>query len=528
MEEYDFFAPLADGYVEVTDAAGHALFEVGEFVVVGREERARAFVAEVFGDGPGEAEAVEGGRAAADFVEDDQGLGGCVVEDGRGLGHLDHEGGLAGVEGVIGADAGEDAVGDANGRGLGWDERAGVGQENDEGGLANEGRLARHVWPSDEREWRDCFGFAASNFGVVGDELLAEDIFENRVAALFDVERGRLGHAGADPGLAEGFVGEAEEGVEFGDLLAEVVDGGDAGGRGLAEGVEEDAFAFEGSGFGGGDFVFEVFELGGDVALGVFEGLLAAEGRGGGLGLGRGELYVVAEDFVVADFDAGELVLFDELFLVLDEPGGGIALEELGLVELGIDTVADEAAVAEVRGRGVDALGGDAFGDGFELAADGGEGGEGGREGWGVLDGGRDEVQAPEGCAEGNQVARGGAAEGDSTGDSCDVLNAVERGGEGFGGLAVFDEDGDTGVSGFDFGEAAEWAAEPLADEALAHGGDGGALAGEEEANEGAVARALFGGGASDGSFDFQGAETDGVEDAVAAAVFAAGWGEVR
>jgi hypothetical protein len=37
-----------------------------------------------------------------------------------------------------------------------------------------------------------------------------------------------------------------------------------------------------------------------------------------------------------------------------------------------------------VRGRGVDALGGDAFGDGFELAADGGEGGEGGREGWGV------------------------------------------------------------------------------------------------------------------------------------------------
>ena len=116
----------------------------------------------------------------------------------------------------------------------------------------------------------------------------------------------------------------------------------------------------------GGDFVFEFFELGRDVALGVFEGLLAAEGRGGGLGLGCGQFDVVAEDFVVADFDAGELVLLDELFLVLDKPGGGVALETLGFVELGIDTLADEAALAEVGWRRVDALGGDAFGDGFE------------------------------------------------------------------------------------------------------------------------------------------------------------------
>ncbi len=222
------------------------------------------------------------------------------------------------------------------------------------------------------------------------------------MAALFDVERGRFGHAGTDPGFAEGFVGEAEESVEFGDLLTEVGDGSDAGGRGLTEGVEEDAFAFEGSGFGGGDFVFEVFELGGDVALSVFEGLLAAEGGGGGLRLGCGQLDVVAEDLVVADFDARELVLLDELFLVLDEPGGGVTLEELGFVKFGIDAVADEATLAEVRWGSVDALGGDAFGDGFELAADGGEGGEGGREGGGVLDGGGDEVEATEGGAEGD------------------------------------------------------------------------------------------------------------------------------
>ncbi len=67
---------------------------------------------EVFGDGPCEGEAVEGGGAASDLVEDDEGAVGGVVEDVGGLCHLDHEGGESLVERVVGADSGEDAVGD--------------------------------------------------------------------------------------------------------------------------------------------------------------------------------------------------------------------------------------------------------------------------------------------------------------------------------------------------------------------------------------------------------------------------------
>ena len=48
-------------------------------------------VVEVFGDGPGDADAVEGGGAAADLVEDDEAFAGGVVEDVGGLLHLDHE-----------------------------------------------------------------------------------------------------------------------------------------------------------------------------------------------------------------------------------------------------------------------------------------------------------------------------------------------------------------------------------------------------------------------------------------------------
>ena len=95
VEEDDFLVPLADGDVEVGDGFA-GVGEVGELVVVGGEEGAALdLVVEVLGDGPGDGEAVEGGGAAADFVEDDEGFLGGVVEDEGGFGHLDHEGGLA-------------------------------------------------------------------------------------------------------------------------------------------------------------------------------------------------------------------------------------------------------------------------------------------------------------------------------------------------------------------------------------------------------------------------------------------------
>jgi hypothetical protein len=53
---------------------------------------------------------------AADLVEDHEAAVGRVVEDVRGLGHLDHEGRRAAREVVARADAREDAVDDADRR----------------------------------------------------------------------------------------------------------------------------------------------------------------------------------------------------------------------------------------------------------------------------------------------------------------------------------------------------------------------------------------------------------------------------
>ena len=65
---------------------------------------------EIFGHGPGDAQAIEGARATSDFIEDDQAARGGVVQDIGRLVHLNHKGALAASEIVARADAGENAV----------------------------------------------------------------------------------------------------------------------------------------------------------------------------------------------------------------------------------------------------------------------------------------------------------------------------------------------------------------------------------------------------------------------------------
>src|SRR4029450_10328646 len=72
-QEDDAVLPLARRDVQVADA-GDVGREVDELVVVRGEDRLGRGVAtgEVLGDGPGDREAVEGGGAAADLVQQHQ------------------------------------------------------------------------------------------------------------------------------------------------------------------------------------------------------------------------------------------------------------------------------------------------------------------------------------------------------------------------------------------------------------------------------------------------------------------------
>jgi len=117
-QEDELVAALFDGNAVILHAGEHAL-KLGELVIVRGEERLRA---KLFGVGAefehraGNAHAVEGRRAAADLVENEQGARRCLMQDLAHLGHLDHEGGLAAGQVVARADAREDAVDNADAR----------------------------------------------------------------------------------------------------------------------------------------------------------------------------------------------------------------------------------------------------------------------------------------------------------------------------------------------------------------------------------------------------------------------------
>ncbi len=91
---------------------GQQLGQLVQFVVVGGEDAAGApLLGQVFGHRPGDREAIEGGGAAADLIEQHQGALAGVVKDVGGFGHFHHEGGLARREVIAGPDAGEQAIG---------------------------------------------------------------------------------------------------------------------------------------------------------------------------------------------------------------------------------------------------------------------------------------------------------------------------------------------------------------------------------------------------------------------------------
>ena len=140
---------LAGGDVVVLHALETPL-EVIEFVVVRSKEGLGApvgIVVQVLDDSPSDRDTIVGAGTTAQLVEEDEGAGREGIEDARGFLHLDHEGRFATGDIVRGSDTGEDAIGEPEVCGFGWDEGADLRQKHDEGGLTKEGGLTAHVRP---------------------------------------------------------------------------------------------------------------------------------------------------------------------------------------------------------------------------------------------------------------------------------------------------------------------------------------------------------------------------------------------
>ena len=116
------------------------------------------------------------------------------AHDRRRFDHLDHERAPPGGDVVVGADAGEDAIDDADMRRLGRHEAADLGHQHDQRHLAQVGALAGHVRAGQQHDPR-----VGPERGVVGHELARRQaVLDDRVAAFDDLQRvGRRRRSGA-------------------------------------------------------------------------------------------------------------------------------------------------------------------------------------------------------------------------------------------------------------------------------------------------------------------------------------------
>ena len=166
VQEYRLAPPLAHPHGvagEIVQPRGKAR----ELVVVRREQgAATVHRVQVLDRRPGNGEAVERGRAAADLVENDQRARPRLVEDRRRFDHLHHEGRATARQIVRRADAAEQAVHDADPASARRHVAAGLREDRDQRVLTQERALAGHIGSGQQPQ-----AAAGGQLAVVGDEF---------------------------------------------------------------------------------------------------------------------------------------------------------------------------------------------------------------------------------------------------------------------------------------------------------------------------------------------------------------------
>ncbi len=142
------------------------------------------------------------------------------VEDGGGLGHFHHEGGTPARHVVAGADAGIDAVHNAQPHALGGNKTAHLRHDDQQRRLTQISGLATHVGPGDKQQ----AGASGFDVEVVGDEFgLAgrlQQALHDRMAGAYRLQHGRLrsrlSNLGAHVTAQRGQVSEVRQQIDLG------------------------------------------------------------------------------------------------------------------------------------------------------------------------------------------------------------------------------------------------------------------------------------------------------------------------
>ena len=441
---------------------------------------------QMLGDRPGDADAVIGAGASADLIQHHQRSFGGVVEDIRGLVHLDHEGRIAAGEFVGGADPAENPVDLADpGRG-GRHPASQMGEQRDEGDLTDIGGFSGHVRAGQQGDLLA----RRSQARVVGDEgtgagTAQQHTFYDGMPALFDLEDIRIVDHGPDPVRFPGEFGPAAQDVRLGDGLGGREQGLGPGDDLGQQGLEKLRLPGEGHLVGTQHLAFLGSQFLRGEPFGVHHRLLAdIIGRDRGE-VGLGDLDGVAEGSVVAHFqrlDAGAVLLV--AFEVRD-PCLAVRGEGAEPVQLGVETCPQRPAFAQVDGQFIRQGGGELgqqLGLGVDAARQAREGAAGHRREFFA-----DRGQGAEGVADTTEFAGVAQAILQAGQDAGDIADAAKGFADAGRGSRVAEEFADRALPCGDRRQVRRRLRQPQGQQAGARGG----LGAVDRVEQGAFALAL-------------------------------------
>ena len=204
--------------------AGQQIGELGQLVVMRREQGFRARPGlQLLDHRPGDGEAVESGRAAADFVEQHQAVRRAGVENRGRLGHLDHKRRAAARQVVGGADACKNSVEQAQLGALGGHVASHLRHQGDECRLPQISGLAPHIRPRDDQD----LIARGVHVEVVGHEspaILGAEALDDRMAPFHDDHFAVLGKFRAAVIALGGELGKRCQDVELGERPRRLAD----------------------------------------------------------------------------------------------------------------------------------------------------------------------------------------------------------------------------------------------------------------------------------------------------------------
>jgi len=306
-------------FLDLHRAAGEVLQLGGEgreLVIMGREQpAATAGFVQILNHGPGDRETVIGRRAAADLVQNNQAFRGCLIEDGRGFDHLDHEGGAPARKLVGGTDPRKEAIDRADDRTFGRNEASRLRQHRDQRILAQERALTRHVRAGQQPK---PLALAKVHRMAAADDQKAVAIVDLRSSIALLIRK--LGKAGGNVETRQCLRGPGNAVCELQNLGSQRLE----------------LFLLESkrSICGTGDLGLEISQLLGRIAGRVRHALTLHETRRHFIPMGRRDLDEIAEHVVMADLERRDANLVLDPRLQLGDMPFGLVAKATMLIEL--------------------------------------------------------------------------------------------------------------------------------------------------------------------------------------------------